>query len=60
VAAALRDPHCCLGAPLARLEARIVFNALLQRFPNLRRGEGPAEFFPYPYMHALQDLPLCF
>ena len=28
--------HYCLGAPLARLEARIAFNSLLERFPNLR------------------------
>lgn len=27
--------HHCLGAPLARLEMRIAFPALLQRFPNL-------------------------
>jgi cytochrome P450 len=29
-------PHFCLGAPLARLEARIAFTALLGRFPHLR------------------------
>jgi cytochrome P450 len=29
-------PHFCLGAPLARLEARIAFTALLERFPHLR------------------------
>ena len=28
--------HFCLGAPLARLEARIAFSALLRRFPDLK------------------------
>lgn len=29
-------PHHCLGAPLARLEADIAFQRLLERFPHLR------------------------
>jgi cytochrome P450 len=28
--------HFCLGAPLARLEGRIAFTALLERFPQMR------------------------
>ena len=33
--------HFCLGAPLARLEGRLVLEALLRRVPNLRL-DGPA------------------
>jgi cytochrome P450 len=30
--------HYCLGAPLARLEARVAFEELLSRYPRLRLG----------------------
>src|SRR5262245_7393050 len=34
--------HYCLGAPLARAEARISLNAFLDRFPVIKRSETPA------------------
>ena len=34
--------HACLGAPLARLELRVVYALLLERLPNLRLAV-PAE-----------------
>ncbi|MFG1964709.1 cytochrome P450 [Nonomuraea sp. NPDC049028] len=35
-----RGPHFCLGAPLARLEARIALSSLFGRFPELRLAVG--------------------
>ncbi|GAA2313167.1 hypothetical protein GCM10010234_67490 [Streptomyces hawaiiensis] len=32
--------HTCLGAPLARLESRVVLEQLLERFPDLRLAPG--------------------
>jgi hypothetical protein len=33
-------PHLCLGAPLARLETRVVFEELTRRLPSLRIVAG--------------------
>jgi cytochrome P450 len=33
-------PHLCLGAPLARLEARVVLEELTRRLPSLRIVPG--------------------
>jgi cytochrome P450 len=37
-------PHFCLGAPLARLEGRLVFEALLGRAPGMRLDEPPPRY----------------
>ena len=38
------------SVPLARLEAVIALRSLLQRFPNLRRGDDPAERHGYFFL----------
>ncbi|ATB39831.1 putative cytochrome P450 hydroxylase [Cystobacter fuscus] len=52
--------HYCLGAPLARLEARVAIPALLQRFPRLELAV-PAEklrWRPNIGLRGLEALPL--
>ncbi len=39
-----RGIHFCLGAPLARIEAPIALNALIQRFPNLQLATDRPEW----------------
>jgi cytochrome P450 len=50
--------HICIGAPLARLEARIAIAALIDRFPLLRLAdpEAPPRWRPAPYFHGLEAL----
>lgn len=51
--------HYCLGAPLARAEARISLNAFLDRFPALMRGEAQAvRQTQSPIVFGFQQLPL--
>ncbi|HLI67911.1 MAG TPA: cytochrome P450 [Caulobacteraceae bacterium] len=52
--------HICIGAPLARLEARIAIPALFERFPSLRLAEptAPARWRAVPYFRGLEALPV--
>ncbi|MFI6451977.1 cytochrome P450 [Streptosporangium amethystogenes] len=50
--------HHCLGAPLARMEMRIAFPALLSRFPELRMTEPDLHFRPFSIVHGLTCLPV--
>jgi cytochrome P450 len=53
--------HYCLGAPLARLEARIALPALLRRLPELRLAEGiEAEPVPGYLLHGMAQMPMKF
>ena len=52
-------PHFCLGAALARLEARIVLRELLDRFTTLSPG-GPVERTASPVIAGVRSAPLVF
>lgn len=53
-------PHHCVGAPLARLEARISLPALFARFPELTLAvpADQLEWKPSFLFHALTELPV--
>ncbi|GAA2699984.1 cytochrome P450 [Nonomuraea recticatena] len=54
-----RGVHFCLGAPLARIEARIALEVLLERHPVLRTDpDDPPSFVPAPDMSGVERLPL--
>jgi cytochrome P450 len=50
--------HFCLGAQLARMEARIAFAALLARYARWDLA-GPVERLPSVFMRGVVRLPLC-
>ncbi len=51
--------HFCLGAPLARLEARVALTALLERFSKIQlAGERPWEPRKGLHVHGPTRLPI--
>ncbi|MGV9349029.1 cytochrome P450 family protein [Streptomyces spiralis] len=50
--------HYCLGAPLARLEARTALRTLLHRAPGLALDGQPGEWLPGMLIRGLRSLPV--
>lgn len=52
--------HFCLGANLARLEIRILFEELLRRLPDFRLAGPEPEMVPGYFTSTLKELPIEF
>src|SRR5437870_9398340 len=50
--------HFCLGAWLARLEARVVLDTVFRRLPHLALTPGEPRWKPMLFLRGLQSLPL--
>ena len=50
-------PHYCLGAALAHLEARVMFEELFERFPQLALA-GPPVRLRANFIHGIKHLPV--
>jgi len=50
--------HFCLGAQLARLEAKVTLETLLGQFPRLARTDAPIPRVQSPFVRGVQTLPL--
>jgi cytochrome P450 len=51
--------HFCIGAPLVRLEAEIVFETILRRFPQISLATDTLEWQEHPIFRGLKSLPVC-
>lgn len=53
--------HFCIGAPLARLEAQVVLDAVIARLPEIRLAGDAAEWvLDKPTVRILRSLPVAF
>jgi cytochrome P450 family 142 subfamily A polypeptide 1 len=51
--------HFCLGAPLARLELRVMFEELLRRLPDIEL-DGPTPLRPSNFIVGIDEMPVVF
>lgn len=52
-------PHFCLGANLARMEIRVMFEHLLDRMPEMRLA-GEVERLQSPFINGVKHIPVTF
>jgi cholest-4-en-3-one 26-monooxygenase len=52
-------PHFCLGANLARLEIRIMFERLLERLPDIQLA-GPVQRLRSNFINGIKHMPVRF
>jgi cytochrome P450 len=50
--------HFCIGAPLVRLEAEIVFETILRCFPKIHLATETLEWQEHPIFRGLKSLPV--
>ncbi|MGQ9829762.1 MAG: cytochrome P450 [Roseiflexus sp.] len=50
--------HYCLGAPLARIEARVAFTHILERLPAIRPATDMPVWKPVTWLRGLKSLPV--
>ena len=53
-----RGIHHCIGAPLARLEGRVVLEMLLERFSRIGLRDGQPRFRNSIVLRGLESLPV--
>ena len=51
-----RGPHFCLGAPLARQEAKITLTTILDKMPNIQSSSSHFQWRPVAGFRALESL----
>ncbi|MEQ9317134.1 MAG: cytochrome P450 [Henriciella sp.] len=49
-------PHICIGAPLARIEARRVYQKLFERYPDMRLPQQELVWRTLPFFRGLERL----